>query len=117
MQFFRFAKSGAALVDEVGGMIFGSLPGILMIYVWQRQGAGVAGATALILLLTGGFCFFSITRFGPNPEPSRRLLIESPMNHAVVAPGRHGPKRRQAAALQRGDARTGKQMNALEKLK
>lgn len=74
MEFFRFANSGAALVDEMGGMIFGSLPGILMIYLLHRQGAGAAGGTVLILLLTCALYFGSVTRFGGRLEQKRERI-------------------------------------------
>jgi hypothetical protein len=77
MQFFRFANSGAAVVDALGGIIFGSFPGILMIYLLDRSGRGVAGGTALILLVTGTFYFVSITRFGSRLEQRRERIAEA----------------------------------------
>lgn len=77
MQFFRFATSGAALVDEMGGMIFGSLPGILMIYLWHRQGARAAGGIALILLLTIALYFVSLARFGDRLAQRRERIAEA----------------------------------------
>ncbi len=77
MQFYRFANSGAALVDEMGGIIFGSLPGIVMIYLLQRQWAGAAGGTALILLLAGTLYFVSVTRFGGRLEQKRERIVEA----------------------------------------
>ena len=77
MQFFRFANSGAALVDAMGGIIFGSFPGILMIYLLHRSGRGVAGGTALTLLLTGTLYFVSITRFGGRLELNRERIAEA----------------------------------------
>lgn len=74
MQFFRFANSGAALVDAMGGIFFGSLPGIVLIYVWQTPGAGAVGATALILLLIGALYFLSLRRFGNRFEQNRSRI-------------------------------------------
>jgi hypothetical protein len=74
MQFFRFANSGAALVDAMGGVIFGSLPGIVIIYLLQRQGAPVAGGISLILLITGTLYFVSVTRFGAHLEQKRERI-------------------------------------------
>jgi hypothetical protein len=74
MQFFRFANSGAALVDAMGGVFFGSLPGVVMIYLWQRQGADVVGATALILLLTGALYLLSLRRFGNRFERNKERI-------------------------------------------
>lgn len=77
MQFFRFANSGAALVDAMGGIIFGSLPGILMIYLLHRPAGGVAGGIALILLLTGALYFVSVLRFGGRFEQKRERIAEA----------------------------------------
>lgn len=77
MQFFRFANSGAALVDAMGGIVFGSLPGILMISLWRRPGSSMAAGTALILLLTGTLYLASVTRFGRRLEQKRERLAEA----------------------------------------
>ncbi|MBC8032151.1 MAG: hypothetical protein H7Z16_18855 [Pyrinomonadaceae bacterium] len=77
MQFFRFANSGAALVDEMGGMIFGSLAGILIIYLLHRQGAEAGGGIALILLVTGALYFVSVARFGGRLAQKRERIAEA----------------------------------------
>lgn len=74
MQFFRFANSGAALVDEMGGIIFGSLPGILIIYLLHKPGSGATVGTALVLLLSGWLYFASVTRFGSRIEQKRERI-------------------------------------------
>jgi hypothetical protein len=77
MQFFRFANSGAALVDAIGGIIFGSFPGILMIYLLQRPEREATGGIALILLVTSTLYFISITRFGGRLEQNRERIAEA----------------------------------------
>ena len=77
MQFYRFANSGAALVDEMGGIIFGSLPGILMIYLLQRPGRGATAGIGLILLLMATLYFFSVTRFGKRLGQQRGRISEA----------------------------------------
>jgi hypothetical protein len=77
MQFFRFANSGAALVDEMGGMIFGSLPGILIIYLLHRQGAEAGGGIVLILLLTCALYFASLARFGGRLDQKRERIADA----------------------------------------
>ncbi len=75
MQFFHFANSSAALVDSIGGIFFGSLPGILMIYLLQRPDARRGGGVALILLVSVALYFASLTLFGKRLEQKRESII------------------------------------------
>jgi len=77
MQFFRFANSGAALVDSMGGIFFGSLPGILMIYLLQSSDASRGGGVTLILLVTGTLYLASLKRFGNRFEQKREPVAEA----------------------------------------
>lgn len=77
MQFYRFANSSAALVDAMGGIIFGSLPGIAMIYLLTRQGASAIGGIALILLLTSALYLASVVRFGSGLEQKWKRIAEA----------------------------------------
>jgi hypothetical protein len=74
MQFFRFANSSAALVDAMGGIIFGSLPGIAMIYFLVSGGTGMAVGILLTLLLTGAIYFASVARYGSHLERKREQI-------------------------------------------
>lgn len=74
MQFFRFASSGAALVDSIGGIVFGSLPGLLVIYLLQMHAPGAFGKIALVLLVYTAFYFVSVARFGRRLEQSRERI-------------------------------------------
>jgi hypothetical protein len=77
MQFFRFANSGAALVDAMGGIFFGSLPGILMIFLMFRGGRGSTAGVLLLLLLTSALYFASLVRFGYRFERTREHVAEA----------------------------------------
>jgi len=77
MQFFRFANSSAALVDAMGGLFFGSLPGILMIYLLQWPDARRSLGVALILLVNGALYFVSIMHFGNRFERRRERISEA----------------------------------------
>jgi hypothetical protein len=77
MQFFRFANSGAALVDAMGGIIFGSLPGLVMIYLWLRPEGGAARGIVLLLLLTSMLYVLSVRRYGGRLEQKRELIAEA----------------------------------------
>ncbi len=79
MQFYRFAGSGAALVDEMGGIVFGSIPGIAMIYLLNRGGgsAEVIAGMALIVSLTGALYLISVNRFGARFDRKREQIAEA----------------------------------------
>ena len=50
MQFYRFASRGSP-VDAVMGMIFGSLPGIVLVYLSYRESYSAWWVIAVLLLL------------------------------------------------------------------
>ncbi len=77
MQFYSFANSSAALVDAMGGIIFGSLPGIVLIYLWKISGRGAVGMTALVVLLTGSLYLLSLRRYGGRVEANREQIAEA----------------------------------------
>jgi hypothetical protein len=74
MQFFRFANSSAALVDAMGGIVFGSLPGIPMVYLLVSRGPGMAAGILLTLLLTGAIYVASLVRYGSQLERNREQI-------------------------------------------
>ena len=74
MHFFRFASSGAALADALAGVAFGSLPGVLMIYLLHAQGNRPAGPIALVALLFGALYWASLVRFGRRFEQKREAI-------------------------------------------
>ena len=79
MQFYRFASSGAALVDEIGGVVFGSIPGVAMIYLLNRGGGSVEviAGMAFIVSLTGALYLISVNRFGARFDRKREQLAEA----------------------------------------
>lgn len=77
MQFYSFANSSAVLVDAMGGIIFGSLPGIVLIYLWQVSGRGAVWLTALVLLLTVTLYLLSLRRYGGRFEAKREQIAEA----------------------------------------
>lgn len=74
MHFYRFASSGAALADALAGVVFGSLPGILMIYLLHAQRGRTAGPIALVMLLFGALYWASLVRFGRRFEQQRETI-------------------------------------------
>jgi hypothetical protein len=74
MRFFRFANSGAALADAMAGILFGSMPGVLMIVLVNRQTTSATAGIALLLVLYGGLYWLSLVRFGRRFEQSEERI-------------------------------------------
>jgi hypothetical protein len=74
MQFFRFASSGAALADALAGVVFGSLPGILIIYVVHTQGGRDSEKIAVVVLLFGALYWASVVSFGSRFDQKRETI-------------------------------------------
>jgi len=74
MQFFRFASSGGALADVMAGVVFGSLPGILMIYFLHAEGNHVSWMILAVMLLFAALYCASVTRFGRRFEQRREAI-------------------------------------------
>jgi hypothetical protein len=53
MQFFQFSSSGGLMVEAIAGLMFGSLPGMIAIYLMHTEGLSAAWKVSLILLLSG----------------------------------------------------------------
>jgi hypothetical protein len=58
-------------------MIFGSLPGIVMIYLLVKGEAAKTGGILLIVLLTGVLYLLSVARFGNRFEQKRERVAEA----------------------------------------
>ena len=77
MQFFRFASSGAALADALAGIMFGSLPGILIIYLLHSQGDRAAWKIAVVGLLFAAIYWASLARFGRRFEQQQETIARA----------------------------------------
>jgi hypothetical protein len=77
MQFFRFASSGAALADAMAGVVFGSLPGILIIYWLHTQGDRADWKILAVVLLFGALYWASVARFGSRLEQRRERIAQA----------------------------------------
>jgi hypothetical protein len=77
MRFYSFASSGAALADALAGVVFGSLPGILIIYLLQVQSARATVLIAAVELLFTVLYWFSVTRFGGRVERQRETIARA----------------------------------------
>jgi hypothetical protein len=73
MQFYRFSSGGSA-VDLVLGVIFGSLPGFLTIYLLSKQSYGALWAIILMMLLYLALYYFSVTWSGRRLEQRREAI-------------------------------------------
>ena len=77
MHFFRFASSGAALADALAGVVFGSLPGILIIYFLHTQGDRAAWEIVGVGLLFAALYYASLARFGSRFEQKRETIARA----------------------------------------
>jgi hypothetical protein len=64
MQFFQFSTSNGLVVEALAGIVFGSLPGAIAIYLLHTEGSRAAWKIALVLLCSGLFYFVSLERLG-----------------------------------------------------
>ena len=64
MQFFQFTSSKDVVAEVLAGIIFGSLPGIITIYLINTNEFGAAWKIALTLFLSGVLYFLSVVRVG-----------------------------------------------------
>lgn len=77
MQFFRFASSGAALADAMAGIVFGSLPGILLIYLLHRQESSAVWQIPIVVLVFAALYCTSVERFGKRFERHRETIANA----------------------------------------
>ncbi|HKR60593.1 MAG TPA: hypothetical protein VJS64_12810 [Pyrinomonadaceae bacterium] len=73
LSFYRFSSTAPALADVIGGLVFGSLPGVLAIYGLRQEPRGMS------LVLVGSLVFFgvyllSLARFGKTLERAQERL-------------------------------------------
>lgn len=64
MQFFQFSSSGGMVVEEIAGIVFGTVPGILIIFSLRSNEFAAAWKIALILLFSSGLYLLSLSRAG-----------------------------------------------------
>lgn len=70
MQFYRFSAGGSP-ADAIMGMLFGSVPGVIMVY------SGTLWTTVLLMLVYSGLYYFSVTRSGRRFEQRREDIRQS----------------------------------------
>lgn len=72
LQFFRFSSSGSALADNIGGLIFGSVPGVVAIYALRN--AGLPWVVLLVTLFSLAVYVLSVVQFGRRFEQRREQM-------------------------------------------
>jgi hypothetical protein len=73
MQFFRFSSAGSPF-DALGGVAFGSLPGVVAIRLFQENRPGVLWIVILMLLLYSALYLCSVIWAGKNFEQKRERI-------------------------------------------
>jgi hypothetical protein len=64
MQFFQFSSSRGVVVEVLAGIVFGSLPGVIVIYSMSANESGSVWKIALTLLFSLGSYVLSLLRAG-----------------------------------------------------
>ncbi|MFZ0061675.1 MAG: hypothetical protein WAL47_06530 [Pyrinomonadaceae bacterium] len=72
LSFYRFSSSGLALADVIGGLIFGSLPGVVAIYGLRR--VEFPWIVLLVTLTSLGIYILSVAQFGKRFEQRREFI-------------------------------------------
>lgn len=72
LQFFRLSSSGSALADNIGGLIFGSAPGVVAIYALRN--AGVPWLVLVVTLFSLSIYVWSVVLFGRRFEQRREQI-------------------------------------------
>ena len=77
MQFFRFAPASGSLPEIIAGVVFGSLPGVLTVYVLRTRAEQAIWVALLILLLCGILYLLATIRSGRRFEQQREKILRS----------------------------------------
>ncbi len=72
LTFFRFSSSSRALADAIGGLIFGSLPGVVAIYAFRNP--GFMWLFVLVAMLAFASHAVSLVQFGKRFEQRRESI-------------------------------------------
>ncbi len=73
MQFYRFSAGGSP-ADAIIGMLFGSLPGLIMVYVLYRENSGASWKITLMIVLYLMLYYLSVTYSGHRLEAQREEI-------------------------------------------
>jgi hypothetical protein len=77
MRFFRLAPASGSLPEIIAGVVFGSLPGVLTVYVLRTKTEGAIWAALLILLLCGVLYLLATIRSGRRFEQQRERILRA----------------------------------------
>jgi hypothetical protein len=77
MQSFRFAPASGSLPEIIAGLVFGSLPGVINVYVLRTRAEPAIWVALLILLLCGIIYLLATIRYGRRFEQQREKIVRS----------------------------------------
>ena len=77
MQFFRFAPASGSLPEIIAGVVFGSLPGVVLVFVPRTKAEPAIWVGLLILLLCGILYLLATPRSGKRFEHQREKILRS----------------------------------------
>lgn len=75
MQFYRFSAGGSP-ADVLLGLLFGSLPGVILVLLLYRENSGLPWFIVLMMALYLGLYYLSITTSGRRFEERREAIRE-----------------------------------------
>jgi hypothetical protein len=75
MHFFRLAPASGSLPEIIAGVVFGSLPGVALVYVLRIKTEWATSVALLILLVYGIVYWLTITRCGRRFEQQREKMV------------------------------------------
>jgi hypothetical protein len=77
MEFFRFAPASGSLPETIAGLVFGSLPAVLMIYLLRTTPERMIWLSLLNSILCVTLYYFATILAGKRFEPKRQAIVGS----------------------------------------
>jgi hypothetical protein len=77
MQFFRFAPASGALSEIIAGVVFSSLPGLLVVYAARAKPEPAIWAPICIVLISGLLYLFATILSGKRFDRQRERIVRS----------------------------------------
>ena len=77
MQFFQFSNSSGLIVEALAGLMFGSLPGMISIYLLHTEGLSAAWKVILVLLVSLSIYLTALVYFSSRFEQKQDRILNA----------------------------------------